>query len=352
MNIVIFRILVLAIVTLTVGSPAAAQNSAVLGKQQLMATADAVRLFKPKDQFDTGPSTPSLSGQAFSVIVSPLPRGIPNKICDGYPSWAYFKEDGRYEVGFFPAQASLTQLTSTFGGAIPRTAGPLGGFAYFTSFDCNRVEDSYYDSTNAFGAHQNVHRTSDVILAFSDVQGSLSTNLWSRLISGDPARALSQSIVIRISGILGQWPDGNTLKCAKQVGRPTFDHPEDANLDACIFKTKSLKFEVLDSLSGEILYQTSQFGPANEPTFGFEIAFNYLPYIVTIKPNSPAERAGLKPGMMISKLNGRPLANMSKSDISNAFKSATGDTVITIMSVSGRFKGGDFHLSKAPIPDE
>jgi len=232
---------------------ASGQTTPTLGFAELSATTKAIRTFKPKDEFDSPPKQPSLADRSFSVTVAPLKRGPDNKICDGFPSWGYFVNDGHYEVGANAGMSLARDLRPRSGLGFPEGEGSLGAFVYFASFGCERVGDSYYEAKNALGAATRVHRIYDVVLAFSDREAGMTRNGWSTAITGDAARQLSQAVRIRITGTLKDWSTGQSVICALDRRTPTFQLPMDRTLDICVFRTQALHFEVVDSRTGEVL---------------------------------------------------------------------------------------------------
>jgi len=225
-----------------------------LDVETLKEIANKVHSFTPKDEFDQGPPIQNLSGRQFSVTVAPLPRGPHNKIYSGYPSWAYWSDDNHYEVAYIPGMDVAANLKPNFGAGFPTVEGDFGAFIYYTSFSCTRSGDRYYVAQNAFGAETPVHKTNDKILAFSDVHDGEALHGWQIHATGDDARALSKWVRIRMTGTLGVWPNGQSVICATGGRSPTFDLPDDDNLDACIFKTTKMRFEVINGQTGEILH--------------------------------------------------------------------------------------------------
>ena len=251
----------LSIVTLT---PVYAQDTNLeppsIGIEALTNTANLVRSFEAKDEFDTPPNASSLTGRRFSVDVDPRKRGPSNSICDGFPSWGYFSSLGKYEVSFTPARILVGYLNTPFSAAFTNTSN---GVLNFTSFTCQKINGGSYRATNAFGAVTTVERRKDVVIAFSDV-GDTRSNMvdvlsvgnkryWSSAISGDLARKLSVSVKVRISGTIDRWPNGQNILCGMDKKEAKFDWPYEETVDACIFRTKGLTFEVIDTRTNDIL---------------------------------------------------------------------------------------------------
>jgi hypothetical protein len=242
---------------------ASENGNEVLGLTDLQKVANQVRNFKPKDEFDAPPIASNLTGQSFSVTVKPKKRGPSNFICDGFPSWGYFAQQSNLEVSFNDGSILTSGLTSdSFTAAFPQDKSLSGSFLRFASFTCDHSKQGQYAATNAFGAAANVAKETDAVVAFSD-QDSPSrmptdaVTYWSHTVSGDAARTLSGSVAIRITGVIGVWANGHNVICGTKHSSPTLDFPYDQTLNACIFKSTSLQFEVLDEKKGEVLHRTS-----------------------------------------------------------------------------------------------
>ncbi len=238
-------------------------SDAILGIAELQRAAGQVKNFKPKDEFDAPPVASNLTGQPFSVTVKPKKRGPSNSICDGFPSWGYFPQQSNLEVSFNNGSILTSGLTSdSFTAAFPQNGSLSGNFLRFASFSCSHLDQGQYAATNAFGASVDVEKETDVVVAFSD-QDSPSkmptdaVTYWSHKVSGDAARKLSQSIAIRITGVIGVWANGQNVICGVKRSSPRFDFPYDKTLNACIFKAASLQFEVVEQQTGEVLYRTN-----------------------------------------------------------------------------------------------
>jgi hypothetical protein len=257
--------ILLAIAMLTVLSATTTASEGrgdALGIVDLQTTADQIRNFKPKDEFDTPPSSSNIAGRAFSVTVKPRKRGISNSICQGFPSWGYFPQQSNLEVAFNTGSILTSGLASDpFTAAFPQSKSLSGSFLRFASFTCKKLKQGQYSASNAFGATTSVDRETDIVLAFSDQDSSSrvpadAVTYWSKSISGDAARKLSESVAIRITGVIGVWPNGQSVICGTKRNSPRLNFPYDQTLDACVFKATSLQFEVLDQTTGEVLHRT------------------------------------------------------------------------------------------------
>lgn len=148
-----------------------------------------------------------------------------------------------------------------FAAAFPPNNSMSSSFLRFASFTCKHENERSYRASNAFGATVSVNKEKDVVLAFSSQSqpSSIPTSTqtyWSQTIAGDAARELSEEVAIRITGVIGVWPNGENVICGVKNNPPSLDFPYDETLDACIFKASSLTFEVTNQRTNAILYNT------------------------------------------------------------------------------------------------
>ncbi len=242
----------------SVGISAQTAASQPVTAAELDAIAQRVKSFRPRDEFDAPPSSPSMEGRRFSFTVTPLRTGPDNVICDGSPTWGYWQQDGRLEVGATEALAMKADFRS---GSAPLFASDAGGrapFVTFGSFRCQKTRLPSYMANNAFGAQFEIFPSREVVTAigdFGDVNTSWRT-YWSTQISGDPARQLSQNIRVRLSGVLSDWGPGRPVVCGTKRDRPRADSPFEESLEICLFRGQFDLFEVIDARSGEVLFSS------------------------------------------------------------------------------------------------
>lgn len=242
------------------GAVTAAQVSPTqpVTETELDAIALRARTFHPRDEFDAAPNLPSMEARRFSYTVSPLRTGPDNVICDGFPTWGYWQQDGRLEIG---ATESLGMRTDFRSGTSPLFASDAGGrspFVAFRSFRCQKTRLSSYTATNAFGAEFEISASREIVTAigdFGDIDTSWRT-YWSAQIAGDPARQLSQNVRVRLSGVLSDWAPGRPVVCGSAHDLPRADFPFDKTLEICMFRGQFDLFEVLDARSGEVLFSS------------------------------------------------------------------------------------------------
>lgn len=235
-------------------------SGAPLTGEDLEALASQVRSFVPRDQFDTPPALPSVTGRRFSYIATPLERGPENEICDGYPSWGFWPQDGRLEVGATEGTGIKSDFTSGSSRMFSTGQGTsdFGTMVTFRSFRCQKTRLPGYTATNGFGAQFAVERSREVVTAiggFAMPDTSWRTH-WTTQVSGDAARQLSRNVRVRVSGTLTDWARGRPVVCGRKVSTPTTRRPYDETLDICLFNGRADLFEVLDGRTGEVLFSS------------------------------------------------------------------------------------------------
>ncbi|MDB5713592.1 MAG: hypothetical protein JWO15_989 [Sphingomonadales bacterium] len=237
--------------------------SEIIGPDQLAPLATKARSFKPVDQFDTTlPSGVSLDGKHFSYTVAPLPRGPNNSICPGFPSWGYWPEDARLEVG---ADFGLA-LTDTFTkhgeqtfANLPKKSGGIATIEYYT-FSCDFKKLPSYTATNAYNAEFTIDRTKQTVTAVANFDYAQRPwkVAWSTKITGDAARQLTQNLRIRISGILEDWAPGTPVICGTDAHNPSIISPTDDTVDLCLIKARTDHLEFFNAVTGEVLYSATR----------------------------------------------------------------------------------------------
>lgn len=245
---------------LIIGSLFAApvRGQEVLTGDELEVLAQKVRNFTPRDEFDVPAQLPSVEGKRFTYTVTPLKRGSANKICDGFPSWGYWPEDQRLEVGASQSHGIKHDFAGATGRMFPSGEG-LSDFrtmVSFHSFRCQYARLPSYEAVNGFGASVVVEKTREDVTAIGEfaLPDTSWKTYWTTEVVGEKARQLSQNIRVRISGKLEDWATGRPVVCGRKKGRPDFSLPLDTDLRICMFNGKADLFEVIDAHSGAILF--------------------------------------------------------------------------------------------------
>jgi hypothetical protein len=238
----------------------AAPSQAALSGDQLEVMANQMRAFVPRDEFDAPPSLPSVNGRRFTYTVTPLRTGPQNLICSGFPTWGYWPQDGRLEVGGTESVGIKSDYRSGNSAMFPTGSdgSGLSTMLSFRSFTCQRTRLEGYTATNAFGAAFPIEASREAVTAIGDfamINTSWRT-YWGTQVTGDAARQLSQNVRIRFSGTLSDWAPGRPVLCGRSHRSPTVSLPIDRITDICIFKGRADLFEVIDAHTGEVLFSS------------------------------------------------------------------------------------------------
>ena len=223
----------------------------MLGLAALATAAEAVRTYKAKDQFDSSPSQKALKGRAFLVELTPRESGF-DRGCGDFPSWSYDASKGELRSEAFPN--SVLGLST-----IPTDAFPnIPGTQELNSvpFVCQRVSQSAAKASNAYGATTIVRRSVEETLSFStrNYFSARTDPSWTAHVEGSDARELARAIRVRITGVLGEWKPGQTIVCYTDKSEATMDMPFERTTHDCMFKTESIRFEIIDNRTRSVLH--------------------------------------------------------------------------------------------------
>jgi|GEM_PF-4943217 len=226
---------------------------------ELSVMAAQIRSFTPRDKFDSLPPLPSVAGRAFSVVMAPLEGGPNNSICSGFPSWVYLPQRSHYEVGSGTVTASKSNFEGPLGPLFATSSPREPSLIKFLSFTCSHAKEPPYTTTNGFGAQVQVEKTTETVTAIAYDYDRLPSwkDYWESTTTGDAARQLAKNVRVRISGVLSDWSPGTPIMCGVSRRHPTMALPIDRTLNACLFKGRIDRFEVLNAATGELLYSAS-----------------------------------------------------------------------------------------------
>ena len=234
----------------------------VVGIEQMIRAAGSLRNFKPKDEFDAGPTLNTMTGKRFSVELKVAKNG-----CSGYPTWSYIRDSGKLWVSFHGSKIVSTGTYPAFLKLFSHAPGSYstGHSLNYIPLNCVSSDQGSYIAGNAFGALTEVFKSKEVVLAISPTgidetmygKKSRFESQWEIKVSGDEARALSASLVMRISGTIGEWENGANVACGTDGLRADMLHPFESTFDACIYKANDFRVELIDSRSGNVVFETT-----------------------------------------------------------------------------------------------
>jgi hypothetical protein len=234
----------------------ASQDQPPLSAADLNGQADKLRLFQPKDEFDTPSAQMSVAGRRFSIDVQPWGSNTPPVACFGYPMWSYDSANGTLYVSTGAHQLMLSTFLSKQG-TITKKATPdvwAEKVHYFAS-DCVRTDLPSYTASNAYGAEFRIDPTLQTITAVADSvpEGATITKSFEMKAPGAEARSLVRNLRVRFSGVLADWKPGVPVACASRRDGPTAGSPYDRKFDLCLFNGHIDLIELLDVRTGRAL---------------------------------------------------------------------------------------------------
>jgi hypothetical protein len=213
----------------------------------------SVRRYQHKDQFDLGPELTSLIGKTFVAEVVPRARGPKNEICPGTPSYGYWVDDGRLEIGIGNGTALGEYWNSSK--AIMQISSDYLSYASIYSFNCDVSWGTPYQASNSFGVTTMVHIRNETFLAFAfpSSVGSTIGDYWSGQVSPERARALTSNIRVRIYGQIGDWNHGRPILYGVRTDGPKLPAAIETNYRGCFINAAIQRIEFIDTKSGSIL---------------------------------------------------------------------------------------------------
>lgn len=228
---------------------------------ELNSMARTVRSFKAKDEFDTPPPQPTLTGRPFLLEVEPWGRTPPRMACFGYPSWSYDASSGTLYVSTGASELLLDSFRTQLGYITKRAERTIWPetVRYFAT-DCARAALAKYTATNAYGAKFEIEPTSQTVTAVADdVSGeSALTRSFEIKMSGAQARSLVPNLRVRFRGALADWKPGSAVACGRKREGPIASSPYDRTLKACLFNGHIDRIELVDVRTGDVLQTASR----------------------------------------------------------------------------------------------
>lgn len=257
-----FRHFIVTLSLALIGFPVstyADSSGKALSESDFVRIANRILSYKKLDEFDSGPVFHKITGDSFSITIRARKSSPPNN-CSGYPIWSYDASGDALSLELGEGLVFVDSWDERFTKIFPSDKNIETGTLYFTSFVCNLKASSHYQASNAFGVTATVSRQKFVVIAISN-QKQPTTDMvypqtaWRDDVSGAEARHLSQSLMLRLTGTVGTWPNGENVFCGTEHMRPKLDFPYDTDTTVCVFKAKSLTYEVIDRSTGETLYK-------------------------------------------------------------------------------------------------
>lgn len=258
-----FAVAILVILASAPTASGADLDHKVLGVGDFSQIADHIHAYKPSDEFDDGPTFPTIAGLRFSITMN-IRKSTPPNDCPGYPTWSYDAGDGTLSTELSDGFVFVDSWDERFTKIFPRNKNVSSGTLYFTSLICRNTLSSRYRASNAFGVSATVSRQKYRLVAISTQKQPTTEmiypqSVWRDSVSGEEARHLSKSLALRITGTVGTWPNGESVLCGTEHLRPKLDFPYDTDTSVCVFKVNAVTYEVIDRSSGATLYKVEDY---------------------------------------------------------------------------------------------
>ncbi|HEY0043841.1 MAG TPA: hypothetical protein VGB62_04745 [Allosphingosinicella sp.] len=233
-------------------TPAAA--APLLSEAELEAAAAQVR---------SGRAEPAgLRGRRFQITIAPRQRGEQNDICTGYPSWGWYPKDGTFELShldgthearfFYHAEGALALPFA------PKNFGEEQQWVSIHTFSCRYRREPVRRAENMYGEivnHEPIQEDVTAIASRHRPRLSRALTRWDWLsVNTDEAgaRALGARMVVRISGVIGQWSPGRSIVCGaddhSSLGVPLLAPA----FSGCLINGRVTRVDYLDAATGKV----------------------------------------------------------------------------------------------------
>ena len=239
-------------------------QSAPISGEQLVAAAEQVRTFVPRDQFDEPPAGPAWNGRRFSFTVEPVSWGPASHPCTGLATWDY--RNGQLSVSARPEFVNPFTFTGQFRGTGRSDRGRQIVDLNLYSITCQQSAIEDVQATNAFGAQFRVRRWTDSAIGIFDT-GDFDPKwkIYSHTqLDGAAARELTRNLLVRVSGTLSTWPNGGMIICGTDNSSPTIGTPTARTRNICGFNGRPDHVEFLNTATGHVLFEIAR-KPASAP---------------------------------------------------------------------------------------
>lgn len=224
--------------------------------EALLARARSVASFRPKDQFDQPPDAPDIVGKPFCIVVEP---SKPTERCLGSPAWE-FSEGSKFSVHGFSQYVDANDVEWQLGNRPPIKARSSYVGTNIVTFSCAISDGGTYEAQNSFGVRATVQVMKEKIFALaSDVKVVTDFPIdrkccWTKVVTGDDARQLAQSVRVRIRGKVAEWANRQPIACGKRLDKAKLNFPYETAIDLCLVRADVTAVEVVDVRSGEVVF--------------------------------------------------------------------------------------------------
>ena len=210
-----------------------------------------------------GASSPVLAGRRFRLTIVPRERGEAHSICDGYPSWGWYRKEAQFEMSGEEGKHDGEFFLDAHGAPAVAARSPADSI-HLTSFACTYRREAKRQVENMYGEMVEHEPTYEDVLAIAHVSRADPESHWFEARTDEAgARALGERIVVRITGTLGEWLPGRPIVCGADnydsLGAPVLV----GDFSGCLINGRVELVEYVDSVSGEVLL-AKRLGPERQ----------------------------------------------------------------------------------------
>jgi hypothetical protein len=238
--------LLAAAISILSASEAAAESSVATAAEIENAAAE-VR----KSGGAAGPLSRRLAGRRFQYTLAPRKRGPKNEICTGYPSWGWYPEQRLFELNASADGHDIEFFLDPAGR--PAVPAHIRRWLELVAVSCRYTREPERLVLNMYGETVAHEPTRQEVIAIARPVGE-EVDMGGFKVTTDEAsaRRLGGLMVVRISGIIGQWERDRTIVCGAD-NYSALDVPVlVGDFSACLVNGRVDRVEYVDSLTGEV----------------------------------------------------------------------------------------------------
>ncbi len=198
-----------------------------------------------------GPLSRALAGRRFQFTLTPRERGPKHEICTGYPDWGWYPQQKRFEVNVSEGVHHTRFFLDAAGGEAMPADTPE--WIQLVAFSCRYTREPERRVLNMYGETVTHEPTRQEVVAIAHPAGDR-VDLGGYGVTTDEAgaRRLGGSMVVRISGTIGEWARGRTIVCGAD-DYSAFEVPVlVGDFSACLVNGRVDRVEYIDSATGEV----------------------------------------------------------------------------------------------------
>jgi hypothetical protein len=213
-----------------------------------------------------GASPAKLAGRRFRITIVPRQRGETNSICTGFPSWGWYPKEGTFELshsggsheaGYFHDPTGALALPFA-----PKNLGEKQQWVDVHAFSCRYTREPRRRTENMYGEIVDHEPTREDVTAIAGrhTPSRGAAFRWDWLsVKTDEAGALvlGARMVVRLSGVLGEWSPGRSIVCGaddhSSLGVPVLTPA----FSGCLINGRVERIEFVDAVTGKVRLSTT-----------------------------------------------------------------------------------------------